>query len=96
MTFLFILFIYTRCIIPAYQVLLLSHPHKRTRDTQVYASKFKLVRTRFVGLRNLVRQELGIVIQNGEHSSVRDAVSGHLEIQIYIYLTIVVGFTSSR
>ncbi|KAF8921547.1 ribonuclease H-like domain-containing protein [Mucidula mucida] len=55
------------------KVLLLSHPRHQTRDTQYYAGKFKVTKSRFVALRNLVQQELGIAIQEGEHSSLTDA-----------------------
>lgn len=53
------------------KALLLSHPHFLTRDTQVLASKHKVVNTRFPSLRILVEKELGVAIQDGEHSSVR-------------------------
>ncbi|KAF9050748.1 ribonuclease H-like protein [Hymenopellis radicata] len=55
------------------KVLLLSHPRHQTRDTQYYAGKFKVTKSRFVALRNIVQQELGIAIQDGEHSSLTDA-----------------------
>lgn len=55
------------------KALLLSHPWPQTRDTQVYAGKFKVVKTKRSALRNLVKQELDITIQAGEHSSVTDA-----------------------
>ncbi|KAK0462857.1 ribonuclease H-like domain-containing protein [Desarmillaria tabescens] len=55
------------------KVLLLSHPRSQLRDTQYYAGKFKVVKSRFVALRNLVKQELDITIQDGEHSSLTDA-----------------------
>lgn len=55
------------------KVLLLSHPRSQVRDTQYYAGKFKVVKSRFVALRNLVKQELDITIQDGEHSSLTDA-----------------------
>ncbi|KII95459.1 hypothetical protein PLICRDRAFT_48417 [Plicaturopsis crispa FD-325 SS-3] len=53
--------------------LLLSHPWPQTRDTQYFSGKHKLTKTRFPALRNLVKQEMGMVIQSGEHSSVTDA-----------------------
>ncbi|TFY53631.1 hypothetical protein EVJ58_g9347 [Rhodofomes roseus] len=53
--------------------LFLSHPRQQTRDTQVYAHKHKVVKTKWAALRNLVQQELGVAIQTGEHSSVTDA-----------------------
>ncbi|TFK33561.1 ribonuclease H-like domain-containing protein [Crucibulum laeve] len=55
------------------KALLLSHPRPLTRDTQYYAHKFELVKSRRPALRLLVQQELGIKIQEGEHSSVADA-----------------------
>ncbi|OAX35721.1 ribonuclease H-like protein [Rhizopogon vinicolor AM-OR11-026] len=54
------------------KVLLLSHPGPCIRDTQHLAGKHKLTAKR-PALRNLVKQELGVVIQGGEHSSVTDA-----------------------
>ncbi|KAJ3995117.1 ribonuclease H-like domain-containing protein [Lentinula boryana] len=44
-----------------------------SRHTQYLAGKSKVVRTKYVALRKLVEQELGIVIQAGEHSSLVDA-----------------------
>ncbi|KAJ6529053.1 ribonuclease H-like domain-containing protein [Mycena vulgaris] len=55
------------------KVLLLSHPRPQTRDTQYYAGKFKVAKSKYVALRNLVKQELNVTIQGGEHSSVTDA-----------------------
>ncbi|EGN92779.1 hypothetical protein SERLA73DRAFT_190636 [Serpula lacrymans var. lacrymans S7.3] len=55
------------------KVLLLSHSRHITRDTQQYASKFKVMNTNRPALRNLVKQEVGVTIQGGEHSSVTDA-----------------------
>ncbi|KAJ3891703.1 ribonuclease H-like domain-containing protein [Lentinula edodes] len=55
------------------KALLLSHPWNLTRDTQYLAGKSKVVRSKYVALRKLVEQELGIVIQAGEHSSLVDA-----------------------
>ncbi|KAJ3984778.1 ribonuclease H-like domain-containing protein [Lentinula detonsa] len=55
------------------KVLFLSHPWNLTRDTQYLAGKSKVVRSKYVALRKLVEQELGIVIQAGEHSSLVDA-----------------------
>jgi RNA exonuclease 4 len=55
------------------KVLLLSQPSRQVRDTQKYAYKFGLCRTRSISLKNLAKQELGIDIQTGEHSSVVDA-----------------------
>lgn len=55
------------------KALLLSHPAPQLRDTQSLAFKHKLVKSRRPALRVLVRQELGISIQEGEHDSVTDA-----------------------
>ncbi|KAG5644292.1 hypothetical protein DXG03_008710 [Asterophora parasitica] len=55
------------------KALLLSHPRPMTRDTQYYAGKHKVVKSKYVALRNLVKQELDVTIQGGEHSSVTDA-----------------------
>ncbi|CAL1711273.1 unnamed protein product [Somion occarium] len=55
------------------KALLLSHPRHQTRDTQLEAKKHKLTRSSRPALRHLVQQELNIVIQSGEHSSVTDA-----------------------
>ncbi|KAI0707097.1 ribonuclease H-like domain-containing protein [Earliella scabrosa] len=55
------------------KALLLSHPRPQTRDTQILAYKHKVSRGRRPALRHLVKQELGLTIQGGEHSSVTDA-----------------------
>ncbi|KDQ28478.1 hypothetical protein PLEOSDRAFT_28543, partial [Pleurotus ostreatus PC15] len=55
------------------KALLLSHPRPQTLDTQYYAWKFKITKSKYIALRNLVKQELGLTIQGGEHSSVTDA-----------------------
>ncbi|KAG6382187.1 ribonuclease H-like domain-containing protein [Boletus reticuloceps] len=55
------------------KALLLSHPSPQIRDTQSLAYKHRIVKSRRPALRVLVKQELGIVIQGGEHSSVTDA-----------------------
>ncbi|KAG1737861.1 MipD protein [Suillus paluster] len=55
------------------KVLLLSHPGPYIRDTQHLAAKHKLTSSKRPALRNLVKQELDVVIQGGEHSSVTDA-----------------------
>ncbi|KAF8901891.1 ribonuclease H-like domain-containing protein [Gymnopilus junonius] len=55
------------------KVLLLSHPRPYIRDTQVYAHKFGVCKSKYVALKNLVRDEIGITIQGGEHSSLTDA-----------------------
>ncbi|KAJ6493403.1 ribonuclease H-like domain-containing protein [Mycena sanguinolenta] len=55
------------------RALLLAHPHSATRDTQLYAHRAGTVKNKRVALRKLVEQELGVRIQEGEHSSVVDA-----------------------
>ncbi|KAJ7866483.1 ribonuclease H-like domain-containing protein [Mycena leptocephala] len=55
------------------KALLLSHPHTATRDTQYYAGKSGVVKSKHIALRKLVVQEVGATIQGGEHSSVTDA-----------------------
>ncbi|KAH7912715.1 ribonuclease H-like domain-containing protein [Hygrophoropsis aurantiaca] len=55
------------------KVLLLSHPGPTIRDTQQLAAKHKVTKSNRPALRNLVKQELNITIQGGEHSSVTDA-----------------------
>ncbi|KAI3608949.1 hypothetical protein WG66_010959 [Moniliophthora roreri] len=60
-------------ILVGHAALLLSHPRPLTRDTQYFAGKHKVVRSKYVALRNLVKQELDITIQSGEHSSLTDA-----------------------
>lgn len=52
------------------KALLLSHPWPSTRDTQYYSHKHGLTKTNRPALRNLVKQELDLTIQSGEHSSV--------------------------
>ncbi|KAF4577517.1 3'-5' exonuclease [Pleurotus pulmonarius] len=55
------------------KALSLEHPQTQTLDTQSYAWKFKLSKVKNIALRHLVKQELGLTIQDGEHSSVTDA-----------------------
>ncbi|KAG9227914.1 hypothetical protein CCMSSC00406_0009748 [Pleurotus cornucopiae] len=55
------------------QALSLAHPQTQTLDTQSYAWKFKVAKVKCIALRHLVKQELGLTIQDGEHSSVTDA-----------------------
>ncbi|PPQ98998.1 hypothetical protein CVT24_003480 [Panaeolus cyanescens] len=55
------------------KALLLSHPRPLTRDTQFYAYRFELTKSKRIALRNLVKEQLGLTIQSGEHSSVTDA-----------------------
>ncbi|KAJ8489100.1 hypothetical protein ONZ45_g13705 [Pleurotus djamor] len=60
-------------ILVGHAVLLLSHPRPQTVDTQYYAWKYKVTKSKYAALRNLVKQELDMSIQEGEHSSVTDA-----------------------
>ncbi|KAI0044242.1 ribonuclease H-like protein [Auriscalpium vulgare] len=55
------------------KVLMLSHPRAQLRDTQHLSHKNGQTRSSRPALRNLVREMLGISIQEGEHSSVIDA-----------------------
>ncbi|KAJ8692005.1 3'-5' exonuclease [Pleurotus ostreatus] len=55
------------------KALSLEHPPAQTLDTQSYAWKFKVAKVECIALRHLVKQELGLTIQDGEHSSVTDA-----------------------
>ncbi|EAU91958.1 MipD protein [Coprinopsis cinerea okayama7 len=55
------------------KALLLSHPYPYTRDTQVLAYKSGLTKSKRIALRNLVKEQIGLTIQAGEHSSVTDA-----------------------
>ncbi|KAK7472104.1 3'-5' exonuclease [Stygiomarasmius scandens] len=55
------------------KALLLSHPRPLVRDTQFFAGKHKVAKSKYVALRNLVKQELDVTIQGGEHSSLTDA-----------------------
>ncbi|KAF8873951.1 hypothetical protein BD779DRAFT_1381873, partial [Infundibulicybe gibba] len=50
--------------------LLLSHPRPSTHNMQFYAHKYKFSCSNRIALRNPVMQELGVRIQEGEHSSV--------------------------
>ena len=52
------------------KALLLSHPGRLTRDTQIYSHKAEVCKSAHVALRVLVQQELDLTIQSGEHSSV--------------------------
>ncbi|KZP28369.1 ribonuclease H-like protein [Athelia psychrophila] len=55
------------------KVLMLGHPRGMTRDTQYHAGKARMLGTNRPALRNLVKAEVGVAIQEGEHSSVIDA-----------------------
>lgn len=52
------------------QVLLLKHPHDKTRDTSTYGPLRELAGSKRPALRTLAKKALGIDIQEGEHSSV--------------------------
>jgi len=70
------------------KVLLLSHARSKTRDTQHYAYKFGVCKSGRIALRDLVKQELELTIQSGEHSSVCSFLS--------FYTTVVYDFERSR
>ncbi|KAI8979363.1 ribonuclease H-like domain-containing protein [Mycotypha africana] len=55
------------------QVLMLSHPTLLIRDTSRYKPFRKLAKGRTPGLKMLVKELLGLTIQQGSHSSVEDA-----------------------
>ncbi|KAA0201964.1 hypothetical protein HAZT_HAZT006330 [Hyalella azteca] len=54
-------------------VLLLSHPQQLIRDTSLYRPFMERYRRAAPSLKNLSRDFLGLVIQEGEHDSVTDA-----------------------
>jgi hypothetical protein len=59
------------------QALLLSHPRKLLRDTAFFPPLMRLTapgrKPKARALRHLVREELGLSIQEGEHTPVDDA-----------------------
>ncbi|RUS15828.1 ribonuclease H-like domain-containing protein, partial [Endogone sp. FLAS-F59071] len=55
------------------KVLLLNHPRRDIRDTSRYKPFRKLTGGRTPALRRLAKELLGLVIQDGEHSSIEDA-----------------------
>lgn len=55
------------------QVLLLSHPKRDVRDTSRHPKFREASMGKAPALRKLAKEQLGIVIQTGEHSSVEDA-----------------------
>ncbi|EMC91689.1 hypothetical protein BAUCODRAFT_38799 [Baudoinia panamericana UAMH 10762] len=55
------------------RVLLLSHPKRDLRDTSRHAKFREASMGRTPALRDLVKRELGLSIQTGEHSSIEDA-----------------------
>ncbi|KAI9462609.1 ribonuclease H-like domain-containing protein [Russula earlei] len=55
------------------KALMLSHSRAQIRDTQILAHRHGQSRSARPALRNLVRDMLGVKIQEGEHSSVTDA-----------------------
>eukprot|EP00127_Corallochytrium_limacisporum_P006208 Clim_evm25s221 gene=Clim_evmTU25s221 len=55
------------------KILLLSHPRKFVRDTQTFRPFRSLAKGRKPKLSMLVKEELGMAIQEGSHSSVEDA-----------------------
>ncbi|CAG8545476.1 11859_t:CDS:2 [Acaulospora morrowiae] len=56
-----------------FRVLLLDHPRKMMRDTSLYNPFRKLAKGKTPSLKRLAKEELGITIQEGCHSSVEDA-----------------------
>ncbi|CAG8440566.1 3461_t:CDS:2 [Ambispora gerdemannii] len=56
-----------------FQALLLDHPHRMIRDTSLYAPLRQHARGKTPSLKKLAQEELGLTIQEGEHSSVEDA-----------------------
>ncbi|CAG8483461.1 6009_t:CDS:2 [Ambispora leptoticha] len=56
-----------------FQALLLDHPHRMIRDTSLYAPLRQHARGKTPSLKKLAQEELGLIIQQGEHSSVEDA-----------------------
>jgi len=52
------------------KALLLNHPHKMIRDTSLYHVFRQHARGRTPSLKKLAQEELGLTIQEGEHSSV--------------------------
>lgn len=52
------------------KVLMLGHRRRMTRDTQYHAGKARMLGTNRPALRNLVKAQVVVSIQEGEHSSV--------------------------
>ena len=52
--------------------LMLSYSRAQQRDTQLLAHRHGQSKARHPALRNLAREMLGVSIQEGEHSSVRN------------------------
>lgn len=65
------------------KALLLSHPSSQLCDTQALAYKCDLTKSRRIALRTLVRQELGVGIQDGEHDSITDARAAMAVFRLY-------------
>ncbi|XP_046406474.1 RNA exonuclease 4 [Ischnura elegans] len=55
------------------QVLYLSHPRRKTRDTSKYKPFREINQGRTPSLKKLAQEILGVTLQSGEHSSVEDA-----------------------
>jgi len=53
-----------------FKMLMLDHPRKMIRDTSLYESFRKISKGKTPSLKRLAREELGITIQTGRHSSV--------------------------
>ena len=53
-----------------FKVLKISHPKIETRDTSLYGPFRKHSTGRLPSLKKIVEEEVGVVIQQGEHDSV--------------------------
>ncbi|CAG8641003.1 257_t:CDS:2, partial [Scutellospora calospora] len=56
-----------------FKTLMLDHPRKMIRDTSIYEPFRKISRGKTPSLKRLAQEELGMIIQEGKHSSVEDA-----------------------
>lgn len=56
-----------------FKTLMLNHPRKMRRDTSMYAPFRRIARGKTPSLKRLAKEELGMTIQEGRHSSVEDA-----------------------
>jgi RNA exonuclease 4 len=56
------------------EVLKMTHPREKIRDTSLYeAFRAKYSAGKIPSLKKIVQEELGVIIQNGEHDSIEDA-----------------------
>jgi RNA exonuclease 4 len=65
------------------KALLLSHPNNLIRDTQACPLIRKKFNTQRVALRTIIKQDLGITIQDGEHDSVIDSRAAMAIFRLY-------------